>query len=183
MNKVKDPSESDAMGQPTQQSMEPRRLSSELLALDPSQPFHGHSFKENYEESPETADEEVLVETNYGDGTRVPTFSLVRPGIDRADVADLLEKEMPHVTGSWFLKAGEQKVLSFRSLKLVITHDSKNTMMQVHSTGPKLPTPLVTIQLVSLSHVIQLTSPEPKQIHGRPYCQYSESLAEELRSP
>ncbi|KAG6362375.1 hypothetical protein INS49_010605 [Diaporthe citri] len=78
MNKVKDPVESEAMGQPSHELVDPRRPSTEPLALVPRQPFYGLHNKDNYDESPENVDKDVLEETDYGDGTRGPTFSLAK---------------------------------------------------------------------------------------------------------
>lgn len=149
MDKVKDPAESDAVGPPSQDPAEPRGLSPEPPADDPRQPLYDLRIKGNFVESPENADIGMSEETDAGDDTWEVSF--VGPVIDRADVVDLLEKEMPHIKGSWFLKGGDRKILSFRSLKLVITHDSENTMMRVHSTSPRLPTPSTGIQLTSVS--------------------------------
>lgn len=175
MDKVKNPAESDAAGPPSQEPTEPRGPSSKPPAYDLCQRLYDLGIRGNFVESHENAGIGMLEETDDGDDTR--GFRFVGPVIDRADVADLLEKEMPHIKGSWFLKGGGGKILSFRSLKLVITHDSKNTMMQVHCTSPRLPTPSTTIQLTSVSRAVQLTFPGPKQIHGRPCRQDPETLA------
>lgn len=162
MDKVQDPTESDDVGPPSQKPLETLRPSSEPPADDPHQLLDDLVLLDNYDESPENADKGVFEETDYDDGTHESTFGLILPGIDRADVADLLEKKMPHIKGSWSVKRGGQKILGFRSLKLVITHGSENTMMQVHSTRPRLPTPSTTTQLTNVSRVMQLTFPEPK---------------------
>lgn len=144
MDKVKDPVESDAVGPPSQELAEPRQPSPEPFALLSLRSNPDIILTDNYDSSPEYDEAGDFDESD-------PTFSLVTPGIDRADVADLLEKEMPNVTGFWSLKAGEHHILSFRSLKLVITHDSENTMMQVLSTRPTPPTPSATTQLTGVS--------------------------------
>lgn len=176
MDKVKDHVESGAVGLTSQEPAEPRDPSPEPPADDPRQPLYDLEIKGNFVESPEDEDIDMLDETDYGVDTR--RISFVGPVIDRVDVVDLLEKEMPNIKGRWFLKGGDQKILSFRSLKLVITHDSENTMMQVHPTSPRLPTPSTTMQVTSVSRAVQLTFPEPKQIHGRPCRQDPESRAE-----
>lgn len=144
MDKVKDRAESDAARPPSQELVEPRRPSPEPFALLSLLSNPKIILKDNYNSSPEHNEAGEFDESD-------PTFSLVTPGIDRADVSDLLENEMPLVTGSWSLKRGEHKILSFRSLKLVITHESENTMMQVLSTRPTLLPPFATTQLTSVS--------------------------------
>lgn len=141
MDKVKDSAVSDDTGQQPQQPNEPQRPLPKPPTLDPRQPVDDLLVPHYHDDSPENPANAASEGTEHRNRTRGRLFSPERPVIHRADIIDLLEKEMPYVNGVWSLKAGMQKTLSFRSLKLVVGHQSENTMMQVETqTSRDLPT-------------------------------------------
>lgn len=158
MDKVKDSAIADDVGQQSQEPEVPQCPSPKPLTVDPRQPVDDLLVLHNHDESPENPDNVASEGTEHRNRPRGRLFSPERHDIHRADIIDLLEKEMPYVTGVWSLKPGSQKILSFRSLKLVVGHQSENTMVQVETqTSQELP----KVQLLPDSPDIQVLCNDP----------------------
>lgn len=132
MDRDKDTSESEGTGQPSEAS-ETSRHTHDLLLNE-----------NNLERTSESFPDSTVVnqETSSDDGPHGPISNLETPGIDRGDITRLMEDEILRTTGPWTVVPGGQLIVVFESVKLVITNDSENTMLQVETTqtleGPVL---------------------------------------------
>lgn len=121
MDKDKDTAESEGAGNPSQ-------------APETSQHTHDLLLNENsLEQTSESFPDSTVVnqETSSDDGSHGPISNLETPGIDRGDITRLMEDQMLRTTGPWTVVPGGQLIVVFESVKLVITNDSENTMLQV----------------------------------------------------
>lgn len=157
MHKVKDSAIGD-VGQQSQEPKEPQCPSPKPAVVDPCQPVDDLLVPHHHDKSTENPDNVASEGTEHRNRPRGRLFSPERDDIHRADIIELLEKEMPYVTGVWSLKPGMQKILSFRSLKLLVGHQSENTMMQVET--PKKPRD-PKFQLLPKTPDIQVLCQEP----------------------
>lgn len=134
MDRDKDTVESEGAGQPSQAPETSQHTSPEQPGLDRFRPAHDLFLNENnLEQTSESFPDSTVVnqETSSDNGLRGPIPNLEPPGIDRGDITRLMEDEMLRTTGPWTVVPGGQLIVVFESVKLVITNDSENTMLQV----------------------------------------------------
>lgn len=123
MDKEKDTAESEGMGQPSQAP----ETSRHTHAL----PLNDNNLEQLSESLPYgTA---VNQETSSDNGSHGPISNLETPGIDRGDITRLMEDRILRTTGPWTVVPGGQLIVVFESVKLVITNDSENAMLQVET--------------------------------------------------
>lgn len=137
MDKNKDSPESEGVGQPSQAPETSRHTSPEQPALDHSRLAHDLPLMDkNLEQTSESFQDSTVVnqETSSHNGLHGPISNLEPPGIDRGDITGLMKDEMLRTTRPWEVVSGGQMIVVFESLKLVITNDSEDTMMQVQIT-------------------------------------------------
>lgn len=123
MDKDKDTSESEGMGQ---------------LSQAPETSLHTHALPlndTNLEQLSESFPYDAAVgqETSSDNGPYDPISNLETPGIDRSDITRLMEDHVLRTTGPWTVVPGGELIVVFESVKLVITNDSENTMLQVET--------------------------------------------------
>lgn len=129
MYKGKGTAETEGTGQPSQAPEQP--------ALDHSRLAHDLPLMDNnLEQTSESFQDSTVVnqETSSHNGLHGPSSNPEPPGIDRGDITGLMKDEMLRTTRPWEVVSGGQMIVVFESLKLVITNDSEDTMMQVQTT-------------------------------------------------
>lgn len=129
MYKGKDTAETEGTGQPSQAPEQPALVHSPLAHDLPL-------MDNNLEQTSESSQDRRVVnqETSSHNGLHGPISNLEPPGIDRGDITGLMKDEMLRTTRPWEVVSGGQMIVVFESLKLVITNDSEDTMMQVQIT-------------------------------------------------